>query len=233
MTRSIKAQGIILTRTNFGEADRILMFITAEHGKIKAIARGVRKSQSKLAGGIELFSVSHLTFIIGKGDIGTLISTRLKKHYGNIVKDIDRTNMAYEFMRLINKNTEEAADSSYFHLLRQGLESLDDLKLDSGLVGLWFQMQLLKLTGHAPNLHTDVKGAKLTDSASYDFTHEGMHFVPRLAKEGAYHANHIKFLRLGFGASGPVVLQRVQDVQKPAEATRPLVHSMLQSFLRQ
>ncbi|MDO8591465.1 MAG: DNA repair protein RecO, partial [bacterium] len=65
-------QGIVLSRTDFGEADRILTFLTNDHGKVRAIAKGVRKSKSKLAGGIELFSISDLTLIIGRGEINTL-----------------------------------------------------------------------------------------------------------------------------------------------------------------
>ena len=232
MTSSVKTQGIILTRTNFGEADRILTFITPDHGKIKAIAKAVRKSQSKLAGGIELFSVSNLTVISGRRDICTIISTRLVKHYGRIVEDTNRTNLAYDFMRLINKNTEDAADGGYFRLLEKALQALDDPKLDAGLVNLWFEMQLLKLAGHAPNLHSDVKGNKLTDSNSYDFTHEGMHFVPKSTKEGRFGADHIKFLRLGFAAEGPGVLARVQDAEKISESVQPLLQNMLKSYAR-
>src|SRR5256885_8858328 len=102
-----RTQAIILNRTDYGEADRIISFLTPDHGKLKAIAKGVRKSKSKLAGGIELFSVSEVSFIIGRSEINTIISTRLVKHYGNIVKDLDRTGAAYEFIKSLNKATEE------------------------------------------------------------------------------------------------------------------------------
>jgi len=42
-------EGIVLRRIDYGEADRILTVLTLEHGKIGVIARGVRKSQSRLA----------------------------------------------------------------------------------------------------------------------------------------------------------------------------------------
>ena len=54
-TQDIRTLGYVLRRTNYGEADRILNIITPE-GKISAIAKGVRKEKSKLAGGIEMFS---------------------------------------------------------------------------------------------------------------------------------------------------------------------------------
>jgi DNA repair protein RecO (recombination protein O) len=77
---------IILRRTDFGEADRILTLITPDHGKIRLMAKGVRRPKSKLAGGIELFSVSKISYIKGRSEIGTLVSAQLNTHYGTIVR---------------------------------------------------------------------------------------------------------------------------------------------------
>jgi len=54
-----KTKAIVLRRTNYGEADRIIQFITPV-GKISAIAKGVRREKSRLAGGIELFQFVRL-----------------------------------------------------------------------------------------------------------------------------------------------------------------------------
>ena len=62
-------QAIVLKRVDYAEADRIVQVITRENGKRSLMARGVRRAKSKLAGGIELFSVSSITAIVGKGDI--------------------------------------------------------------------------------------------------------------------------------------------------------------------
>lgn len=230
--RSYVTQGIVLTRTNFGEADRIITFLTIDHGKVKAMAKGVRKAKAKLAGSVELFSVSDLTLIPGRRDIDTLISARLVKHYGDIVKDIDRTTLGYELLRVTDKATEEAPEPAYFELLKRGLTSLADGRIDHQLTGLWFQMQLLKLAGHSPNLHTDRAGAKLKASNTYDFHMDHMHFVPEASEAGPYTASHIKFLRLGFSAARPHVLKRINGVEKLAITTQPLVHTMLKSYVR-
>ncbi|HEX2615498.1 MAG TPA: DNA repair protein RecO, partial [Nitrososphaera sp.] len=60
--RRFRSDALVISRTNFGEADRILTFLTPNHGKVRGIAKGVRKPKSKLAGGIELFSVCDLLF---------------------------------------------------------------------------------------------------------------------------------------------------------------------------
>ena len=58
-TQEIKTSGYVVGRTNYSEADRILRIITPV-GKVSAIAKGVRKPKSKLAGGIELLTLSDL-----------------------------------------------------------------------------------------------------------------------------------------------------------------------------
>lgn len=224
------AQGIVLNRTNFGEADRILTFLTSNHGKLKVMAKGVRKSGAKLAGSIELFSISDLTLIAGRRDIATLISARLVKHYGNIVKDINRTTLGYEQLRLINKATEDQPEPAYFELLNQGLVALDELDLDADLIMLWFEMKLLKLTGHMPNLHTNSAGEKLADSKNYNVNFEQMSLEP--ASGGQLSVNHIKFIRLGFRAGRPQTIHRINDAANLAVVCMPIIQSMLKSHLR-
>ena len=229
-SRQFVTKGIVLTRTDYGEADRILSFLTADHGKVRAIAKGVRKSKSKLAGGIELFSISDLTLIVGRSELNTLISSRLVRHYGNIVKDIERTQLAYELLRIINRATEDEPEAAYFKLLDQSLAALDDPALDTGLTQLWFEMQLLKLAGHIPNLHTGSTGTKLADSKTYNVNLEQMSFEP--ASRGSLSANHIKFLRLGFRSDRPQNIQRVKGAAKLAEACAPIIQTMLRTHVR-
>jgi DNA repair protein RecO (recombination protein O) len=99
MKNQIIAEAIVHSRTDFQEADRILTMLTPNHGKLKVIAKGVRRPRSKLAGGIELLSVNDVTVLPGRGELGTLISSRLKAHYGQIVQDINRTMLAYELLK--------------------------------------------------------------------------------------------------------------------------------------
>ena len=223
-------QGIVLTKTDYAETDRILSFLTSGHGKVRAIAKGVRKSKSKLAGGIELFSVSDLTLIIGRGEINTLISTRLVRHYGNIVKSIERTNLAYELLKIVNKATEDEPEAAYFKLLDQSLAALDDPGLDINLIKIWFDMQLLKLAGHIPNLHSNSAGVKLADSKTYNADFEQMSFEP--SSHGPLSANHIKFMRLGFRAGRPQTIQRVNDAASLAEVCAPIIQTMLRTHIR-
>jgi DNA repair protein RecO (recombination protein O) len=228
--RRFSTQGIVLARTNYGEADRILTFLTPDNGKLKAIAKGVRKQKSKLAGGIELFSISELSLIVGKSEINTLISTRLIKYYSQIVKDLDRTNLAYELIKITNKATEDNPEPAYFNLLNDCFQALDDDSIATELVQVWFYAQLLKLAGHSPNLSTEKSGDKLQAGQKYNFDHDAMCFIQN--PSGSFGADQIKFLRLLFSNNQPKALRKVQGIEKLAKANQGLIQSMLSDHVR-
>lgn len=228
----LTTEGIILQRTDYGEADRILVMLTPDSGKVHLLAKGVRKVKSKLAGGIELFSVSHVTYIKSRKEhgLGTLVSTRLVKHYGNIVKDINRTMFGYELIKQLNKATEDQPEAGYFDILQSAFEALDDPTIDLKLINLWFIAQLLRIAGHSPNLQTDTAGQKLDATATYNFSFDDMAFAP--GNHARFSANHIKFMRLGFGGYPPKVLQQVHGSDALREATEPLVNTMMQTYIQ-
>lgn len=209
--RQLTTTGIILNRTDYGEADRILTLLTPDYGKLRVLAKGVRRVKSKMAGGIELFSISQLGFIKGRGELSTLTSTRLEKHYRNIAKDLDRTMVGYDMIKRLDRATEEAAEREFFDILQHVFEALDDKNISLPVVQLWFVMQLLEAAGRSPNLVTDVTGAKLEIDGSYGFNSEEMTFYK--AEQGRFGGDHIKLLRLARDYS-PTVLGHVTNSQK-------------------
>lgn len=227
--KQLVSPAIILARTDYGEADRILTLLTPEFGKLRVLAKGVRRVKSKLAGGIELFSVSTITFIQGRASsgLGTLVSTRLVRHYGRIVQDLERTMLGYELIKQLNKVTEDEAEPAYFDLLQQVFEALDDAGIPLPVIHFWFQTQLLRLGGHTPNLQTDAAGIKLEPGRQYDFTFENMCFSAR--ERGRFSTDHIKFLRLSFAGHLPKILAQVQGSAALVETLAPLVNVMTQN----
>ena len=100
--KDIRTLGYVLKRTNYGEADRILNLITPQ-GKISAIAKGVRKEKSKLAGGIEMFTLTDFNIHLGRGEFGVVTGVKMVKHYGEIVKDFSKMELAAMMLKKINK----------------------------------------------------------------------------------------------------------------------------------
>jgi len=224
--------GIILRRTDYGEADRIISLLTPKHGKLSLTAKGVRKVKSKLAGGIELFSVSQISFLAPRAgsEIGTLISARLVTHYHHIVEDIDRTMLGYDLIKQLDKATEDNPEPEYFELLQQAFEALNTREVERNLIQIWFAAQLLRLGGHTPNLQTDTAGNKLEPDKSYNFDFDRATFV--LHPEGIFSSDEIKFLRLLFSGNNPSVLGKVINASTLITKIAQLVHFMRQQYIR-
>ncbi len=221
--KALRDNGIILRRIDYGEADRIITFLASEHGKIRVMAKGVRKQKSKLAGGIELFSISELHYIKGKGDIDRLMSTRLTKHYGNIVKDLERTEQAYAILKLIDKTIEDQTGQEYFQVLHESLAALDDNRIPVVLAELSFKARILQLLGNFPDFSRDNQGNSLDPDELYEFDFESVSFVPK--KGGSYNKNHLKVLKL-LAHNSPQSMAAVQGIEKYCQELTPLVRGM-------
>ena len=85
----IKTEAIVLKRTNYREADRILMLITPL-GKKTALAKAARKEKSKLAGSIEPFTLTEMNLHEGKSEFLIVTGARCKKFYANLLKDLNK-----------------------------------------------------------------------------------------------------------------------------------------------
>lgn len=193
MNKQTKTKAIVLKRTNYGEADRILQIITPL-GKMSVLARGVRKEKSKLAGGIELLAVSDIVVAEGKGDIGSLISSRLDRFYSNILKDYDRLEFANLVLKNISKYSENVDESVWFEITREIFEALNDLKIQLQIIKSWFYLKISAYQGHELSLIYDTEGSRLSHDGRYfyDVKNRGLSIKPN----GPVTSEHIKILRI-------------------------------------
>jgi DNA repair protein RecO (recombination protein O) len=191
--KTIRTKAIVLRRTNYGEADRIVQLITPD-GRRSVMARGVRKEKSKLAGGIELFAVSDVVIGEGKGDLGVLISAKLDHFYRHILEDYDRLQFAYTAVKLVARASETVDEPEWFDLLQESLAGLDVLTIPLPLIEIWFYLRYASLLGHDLNLELDVDGEQLEVDVlyRYDMAEQGL----RKVSTGELTSEHIKLLRL-------------------------------------
>lgn len=208
--RPYSTEAIILRRTNYGEADRVLNVLTPERGKVSAIAKGVRKPKSKLAGGLELFALCNITVMTGRGDMGLITSARMEHFFGNILKDYDRMQCGYEAVKLVNRATETVSEPEFYDLLRDTLTWLDDLQNDWRLTELCFRLRLQHLLGHGFNLATDASGQKLQADKRYHYDFGDNAFF--IDEHGRFTSEHIKLLRLA-SIKNPAVLRQVAGLE--------------------
>lgn len=226
--KQLSTKAVVLTRVDYAEADRIITFLTPDHGKVRVIAKGVRKAKSKLAGGIELFSISDISYIIGKSELHTLISSRLDIHFGNIVKDIDRTMLGYDILKIMNKVLEDEGGKEYFDLLVNSLKILNNLGVAKDLAEASYLLQLMRLLGHLPNLTHDTKGKDLPEGGKFQFSFEDMGFYATEA--GSFNQNHIKLLRL-LSHNKPEALTGVKGLTEYLAELIPLIRTMSHQFV--
>lgn len=76
-------EGIVLKKLDVGEADALYAIYTRDYGKIKALARGIRKQEAKLSGHLEPYSLSAIRFVIGRGG-EKLIAASLVSFWDNL-----------------------------------------------------------------------------------------------------------------------------------------------------
>lgn len=188
-----RTRAIVLRRTNYGEADRILQLLTPD-GKRSVIARGVRREKSKLAGGIELFAISDVVIGEGRGELGVLTSSRLVHFYGNILKDFDRMQFGYSVIKLITRASEMMDEPDWYDVMSEVLMGLDVISIDLELVQAWFYLRYASLMGHELSLERDIEGNKLSSELTYryDESEQGL----RKVQGGELNSDHIKLLRL-------------------------------------
>jgi DNA repair protein RecO (recombination protein O) len=216
--KTIATKAIVLSRINYGEADKILTLLTSEQGKVSVIAKGVRKPKSKLAGGAELFSVSDISYIDTPKELKTLISARLSKNYGNIVKDLHTTNAAYDIIKYAGLYTESLCEDDFFWITVSCLEALHRGNAHE-VVFVWFGVRLLQLAGHAIDTRVSV-GTQTT----YIFDQQEMCF--REHPQGMLQQNHIKLMRIMLANS----LEKVERIQNAQQYCHDMVPLMAQTL---
>lgn len=172
-----KTEGIIIKRNNFLEASLILDIWTRDYGKVEAVARSARKIKGKLKGHLELFLDTELIFAKGK-NLDTITSSLTVESFSNLRNNLEISYGAYYILELVDKMTAEGhKDERIFYLLKRALLFLDVTVVGTGhcpvptaTAILFFQINLLKLTGFSPELNKCVLCGKLIKTGKNYFS---------------------------------------------------------------
>lgn len=152
--RVYATEAIPLKRMDFGEADRIITLFTPGLGKVRAIARGVRRSTSRMAGHLELFTCSHLMLARGRElDIVTQAST--VEPFRALREDLVKSSQAYHLCELVDAFLQDRDENrAAFMLLRSALGALAGSDVVPELVARHFELQFLAAVGFQPQLYS-------------------------------------------------------------------------------
>lgn len=159
---------ICLRAYDFGEADKILHLYSSEHGRISAIAKGVKKAKSKLAGACELLNLSEVQLSKGK-NLDLLCQYQPRETFVGIRSDLLKLAYALLFSELVNLTAGEADSHLIFAELKNALHLLDQADEKHVMpLGIEYQLALLHAEGYHPILDTCIfSGQALEPDATF------------------------------------------------------------------
>jgi DNA repair protein RecO (recombination protein O) len=183
--RTYRSEAIVLRRSDFGEADRMLTLFSRRYGKIRALAKGARKPQSRKTGHIELFMRTDFMFARGR-NIDLITQAELVEAYPRLRQDLVRTTYASYIVELLDRFTVDGdADYRKYNLLAEALgwfaESSNLL-----VAARVYELQLLSLAGYQPQLFRCVKcGQPITEQDQFFSAELGGILCPDCRQEDA------------------------------------------------
>jgi DNA repair protein RecO (recombination protein O) len=149
--RRYVTDAIVLSRFDLGEADRVLTLITPEHGKLKAIAKGIRRPSSRLGGSLEPFA--ELNVALARGRTFDVVTEVRVGHAWLALRDrLESAATAWYLAELADRSLEERHEArELYALLRRAYELLD-AGMAPGRVARWYEMHLADELGQRPEV---------------------------------------------------------------------------------
>jgi DNA repair protein RecO (recombination protein O) len=158
--RSYTTEAVVLRSIRLGEADRVLHLYTHAHGRVGAVAKGVRKTKSRFGARLEPLSHAELVLHRGSGELETVTGVQLIRAHHAAREDYHRLSVgligAEAMLRLFS---EQEANERAFVALTRFLDLLDEAPRTTDRpaldpLGLAFQLKLLWLSGYLPHLRS-------------------------------------------------------------------------------
>ncbi len=182
--RILHIEAVVLKHSDWGEADRMLWLFSQEQGKIKALAKGVRKIRSRKAGHLEPITRAKIQLAKGR-DILLITQADALDAFLPLREDLAGLTYASYIIELLDRFTyEEGENWGLYRLLVETLERLASGE-DRELVIRFFEIRLLDLVGFRPQLFRCLGcGEEITAQDQYFSALEGGIICPSCARRG-------------------------------------------------
>jgi DNA repair protein RecO (recombination protein O) len=143
-------QGVVLRTYRLGEADRIVVLLTAGNGKVRAVAKGIRKTRSRFGGRLE--PIAHVGLLLYEGrELDVINQAETIDHFRPVRDDLARMTDAMALLEAVDQVAQERkADARLYQLLVGALRTLAERR--SPLLVAAFFWKLLALEGAGPLL---------------------------------------------------------------------------------
>lgn len=153
--RTLRVEAVVLRHQEYGEADRILTLFSREQGKLRCIAKGVRKIRSRKAGHIQPFSCAKMMLARGR-NMWIITQAELINAYPALQENLVILSYASYVIELLDRFTyEEGPNQALYRLLIRTLDRLTTAE-HPDMVVRYYDMRLVDLMGFRPQLFTCV-----------------------------------------------------------------------------
>lgn len=165
-----ECQAVILGVMDYAEADKIVTLFSMEHGKVRGLARGAKRSRKRFGGALEPFARLQLQLKLKEG-LSTLVGADIIGIYPHIRQDLQKIAHAAYACELIDQLVAEGEQNlRLFRLLTAYLAHLDGAAADQ-CNRRFFEVNLLKVLGYQPELaHCHSCNVDLTSLAQLRFS---------------------------------------------------------------
>ena len=146
-------EGIVLRTHKLGEADRIITLLTRRHGRIRAVARGVRKTTSRIGARLEPFSHVDIQLYEGRSLDSVTQVESIEALGADLSSDYARWTCGTVMLETAERLTPEEREPSVqqYALLVSGLRSLGQGEHDPGLILDAYLLRSLSVAGWSPS----------------------------------------------------------------------------------
>src|SRR3954468_3550148 len=164
--------GVVLRTIKLGEADRIITFVTQAHGKVRAVAKGVRKTKSRFGSRVE--PISHVQLLLYEGrELDIVSQAESLDHFRAIREDLDRMSSGMALLEAVDQVSQEREpDARLYQMLVGALRSL--AARNAPLLVPAFFWKLLSLEGAHPLLEACAVCGSEDDLVAFDLLEGGV-----------------------------------------------------------
>ena len=176
-------QGIVLRSYPFGEADRVVVLLSPNRGKLRTVAKGVRKTKSRFGGRLEPFT--HVDLVLYEGrNLDTITQVAVIEHFPNLRLDLDAVVAAGTMVEASDAVAQEDQTSlRLFLLLQRGLRALESGMKGNDLITSYL-LKLADVVGVAPSLSMCAACGRSESLLRFSFSGGGV-LCDRCGSEGS------------------------------------------------
>ena len=149
----IETEGLVLKSFGLSEADKIVVFLTQEHGVIRGVAKGAKRMKSKFGGSLEPFSIVRLTYF--QKEDRELVSIQQSEIVKSFFELAVQPNTFQKFAYLVELLNDFAPPSDpnerLYRMAKVCLETSDEHPEMLSQMIFYFELWLLKLGGYLPS----------------------------------------------------------------------------------